>query len=182
MTENVLEVFNRATNDDHMAGMTWYSSAHMIARESGDVLKGAGVIAALSPRMPWHRNVTLARMAFDAPLTGGALKRSIAAANAIMHENVPVLDILGGLKTRAFFDNIVHPLTSNEVTVDTHAIKIAGIDRDSVGKGLYNEIADAYRAAANIAQISPLEMQAVTWITFRREANLWTHRKDSDNV
>lgn len=177
-TENILNVYRRATADDILMGMSWYGDAHMIAREAGDPVKGAGVIAALSPRMPWHRNVILARAAFQNPLTGGGLKRSIAAANAIMG-GVDPLDVLGGEKTRAFYHNILHPFTSNEVTVDTHAIKIAGIDRDSVGKGLYREIANAYRAAAAVAGMSPLDMQAVTWTTYRRESNLWTHRKDA---
>lgn len=179
--DNILSVFKRATHDDILAGLSWYGNAHMVAREAGDVRKGAGVISALSPRMPWQRNLTLARDAFVAPLTGGALKRSIGAANAIMHEGADPLDILGGLKTRAFFDNILNPLTSAEVTVDTHAIKIAGIDRDSVGVGLYREISDAYRHAAAIAGIAPLDMQAVTWTTYRRESNMWTHRKEMAN-
>lgn len=167
-TESILSVYRRATHDDVMAGMTWYPDAHLIAREAGDIRKGAGIISALSPRMPWNRNVALARKAFSAPLDGGALKRSILAANRIANGDDP-LDILGGLKTRAFFDNIVNPITSTEVTVDTHAIKIAGIDRDSVGKGLYRDIANGYREAAEKAGIAPLELQAITWVTWRRE-------------
>lgn len=168
--ENILTVYRRATTDQLMQGLSWYQDAHLIAREAGNVVAGAGIISALSPRMPWKRNIVLARKAFDAPLEGGALKRSIASANAIRNGNDP-LDILGGLKTRAFFDNILNPLTSNEVTVDTHAIKIAGINRDSVGKGLYNDIADAYREAAKECGIMPLEMQAVTWTAWRNGGN-----------
>lgn len=164
--ENILTVYRRATPSDLMEGMTWYQNAHLIAREAGNVAVGAGILSALSPRMPWSRNVTLARQGFVSPLDGGALKRSIASANAILAGANP-LDILGGLKTRAFFDNILNPLTSGEVTVDTHAIKIAGLDRDSAGKGLYRDIANAYRDAANAVGIMPLEMQAVTWTVYR---------------
>jgi hypothetical protein len=176
MTDEILSVYERATTDDIMTGMTWYASAHMIAREAGNVVAGAGIIAALSPRMPWYRNILLARQAFVGNLNGGCLKRSIANANAIATGAHP-LDILNGLKTRAFFDNILNPLLSTAVTVDVHAIRIAGIERDSVGKGLYNDIADAYRTAASKVGIMPLDLQAITWTTYRRE-NVWTHRKD----
>lgn len=167
-SDNILAVYRRATPADIMEGMSWYQNAHLIAREAGNVAVGAGILSALSPRMPWSRNVALARQGFVAPLTGGALTRSIAAANAILGGANP-LDILGGLKTRAFFDNILNPLTSDEITVDTHAIKIAGLDRDSVGKGLYRDIANGYREAADIVGIMPLEMQAVTWTVYRNE-------------
>lgn len=164
--ENILSVYRRATTDQLMEGMSWYQDAHLIAREAGNVTTGAGIISALSPRMPWGRNIVLARKAYTGPLEGGALKRSIATVNAIL-SGIHPLDVLGGLKTRAFFDNILNPLTSNEVTVDTHAIKIAGINRHSVGKGLYNDIANAYREAAKEYGIMPLEMQAVTWTVYR---------------
>lgn len=168
MTDCILSWLDRASNTDIMAGMSWYPNTHLIARECDDVVKGAGIIAALSPRMPWVRNIELARVAFSgAYLFRGCLGINIRATNAILDGNHP-LDVLNGLKTRAFFDNILNPLTSTAVTVDTHAIKIAGINKDSVNKGLYNEIADAYRDASRIAGMAPLELQAVTWTAYRR--------------
>ena len=165
--DNIVFWYLRATDSEHEDGMTWYARAHDIAREAGDVSLGAGIISALSPRMPWNRNVALARMAFVQPLTGGALTRSIESVNRIRNGEAP-LDVLGGLKTRAFYANILDPENDEAVTVDTHAIKIAGINRDSVGKGLYNEIANGYRDAANLAGILPHQMQAITWVAYRR--------------
>lgn len=167
-TDSILSVYRRASADDIREGMSWYRDTNLIAREAGNVETGAGIIAALSPRLPWSRNVMLARQAFVAPLEGGALRRSIAAANAILSGTHP-LDVLGGLKTRSFFDNILMPLSSEAVTVDTHAIKIAGLDRDSVTPRMYREIADAYRSAAYSVNLRPLEIQAITWTTWRRE-------------
>jgi len=178
MTSNILAIYDQASNDEVMSGLSWYPTAHEVAREASNVISGAGIIAALSPRLPWHRNIILARQCFDSPLNGGALGNSVRAANAIRNGAHP-LDVLGGLKTRAFFDNIANPFTSRAVTVDVHAIRIAGItDRDSIGKGLYNEISAAYTDAAKYAGISPAEMQAITWVTYRRIINIWTHRKD----
>jgi hypothetical protein len=80
---------------------------------------------------------------------------------------------LGGLKTRAFYVNILDPNNSDIVTVDTHAIKIAGINRDSVGVKLYNAIADGYRECAEYVGILPQQIQAITWITYKRELGIW---------
>lgn len=169
--ENILAVYRRAIADDIREGMEWYAYAHGIAQEANDVSTGAGILSALSPRMPWYRNVILARQAFVKPLTGGALGNSIAAANRIQAGENP-LDVLGGLKTRAFYGNILDPADSEIVTVDTHAIKIAGINRDSVGKRLYSDIADGYREAAMQFNILPQQIQAITWITWRREKGI----------
>lgn len=169
---NIMRVRKRATDDDVREGMEWYARAHDIAREAGDVTRGAGIIAALSPRMRWNVNVRLARVAFTMPLTGGALTMSIDKVNAIRDGAYP-LDVMGnGLKTRAFFVNILDPNDSETVTVDTHAIKVAGLNRDSVGKRMYNDIANGYRECADYLGILPQQIQAITWITYRRERGI----------
>lgn len=169
---HVMMVYRRATDADRAHGMGWYAMAHDIAREARTVPMGAGILSALSPRMPWVRNVQLARVAFTTPLTGGGLTRSIENARRILAGEDP-MDVLGGMKTRAFFTNILDPDDDWTVTVDTHAIKIAGIpNRDSVGKGLYMAIADGYREAAEYVGILPQQMQAITWTTYRREQGI----------
>lgn len=169
---HVMHVYRRATADDIREGLSWYAGAHAIACEAGDVRKGAGILSALSPRMPWDRNVKLARIAFHMPLTGGALGMSIQKANAIREGADPTIALGKGLKTLSFYVNILNPADAFTVTVDTHAIKVAGIDRDSVGKKLYNAIADGYREAAEYVGILPQQMQAITWTTWRRERGI----------
>jgi len=169
---HIMTVYKRATADDIREGMDWYARAHDIAREAGDVSMGAGILSALSPRMPWDRNVKLARLAFVMPLTGGALTMSIDKVNAIRDGANPEIALGKGLKTLSFYVNILDPENAFTVTVDTHAIKIAGINRDSVGKGLYNAIADGYRECAEYVGILPQQMQAITWGTWRRERGI----------
>lgn len=167
MVENILKVYRSADFASFSDGLDWYETVHDMARDiHSNVSVASGIIAALSPRMPWHRNIELAQVCADGNLNSGALKRSIGNANAILSGSNP-WDVLGGLKTRAFYVNILDPYDVDFVTVDTHAIKIAGIDRDSVGKGLYNEIAQAYRDAAKVAGMRPNQMQAITWMTYR---------------
>src|SRR5690349_5596324 len=108
MKQNVLAVYRRATVEQVKDGIGWYPRARSIARDiaSGDVERGAGVIAALSPMMPWDRNVALARKAFKDGVATGALTRNCDKATSIVNGAMP-LDILGGDKVRAFFANIV---------------------------------------------------------------------------
>ena len=176
---NIMSVYRRALSSDVEAGMSWYARAHDIAREAADVSIGAGILSALSPRMPWKRNVILARQGFVSPLDGGALTGSLVKANRILAGEHP-LAVLGGLKTRAFYQNILAPSDDVTVTVDTHAIKIAGLNRDSVGKGMYNDIADGYREVAAYVGILPQQIQAITWTTWRREIDSWQSRQDAD--
>lgn len=166
---NVMMTYRRATAADILEGMTWYESAREIAREAETVVKGAGIIAALSPRMPWHRNVSLAREAFQRDLTGGALGASIVKVNAIRAGIHPHAALGKGLKTQSFFANILDPSNRLVVTVDTHAIKVAGLNRDSVTPRMYADIARGYMEAAAYVGILPQQIQAITWTTYRRE-------------
>ena len=169
---HIMTVLRRATVEDAAEGISWYERAREIAEEAGNPSTGAGILSALSPRMPWVRNVQLARVAFHMPLTGGALGASVVKANAIREGADPLMALGKGLKTLSFYANILDPSDPWTVTVDTHAIKVAGVNRDSVGKGLYNAIADGYREVAEYVGLLPQQVQAITWTTYRRERGI----------
>ena len=172
---NIVSVARRATPREIEAGYSWYPLAHDISAEiAPDIRYGAGVIAALSPMMPWHRNVMLARAAFaEGGLMGGALSTNVAKANRIAAGNHP-LTVLGGRKVLSFYDNIVNP-TGDSVTIDRHALDIAHnrVMPDSLksrigGKALYTFYSAAYREAADYLGIHAPELQAITWVAWRR--------------
>ncbi len=174
--ENVLSVARRASAADIESGISWYNEAHDIAANISPIgtAAGAGVIAALSPRQGWNRNVMLARDAFVLGSAYGSLGHSIRKANAIIAGADP-LDVLGGNKVRAFFDNILWPDHSDMVTIDRHAFDVAyGRSTDDVTrrmldrKGVYDAVSDMYRAAASDLGITAPQLQAITWTTWRR--------------
>lgn len=177
-TRNILKVYRSANETEYQQGMDWYSSAnnlsHVIGR--GDVWKGAGLIAAFSPLTPWWRNVELA---IDSAFTGKArtdtLGNSSRIAQRILDGEHP-LDVIKGMKTRAFCQNIANNGDTDNITVDVHAFSIAHYKRIPsskivMGKGLYNEIAESYRRAAISQDISPQRMQAITWVVWRNKWN-----------
>lgn len=179
--ENILSVYDNATDDEVMEGKTWYLAANALAWELDPMRpwNGAGVIAALSPRLRWDKNVAYSRLAYSLkgyditdvsnyiPTLGNSRVKALRMVNG---EHVS--DVIGkGLKTRAFWHNILNPYTSNEVTVDKHAFNIANGERSgydvTITDKAYREIADMYREAAYIAGIAPLHMQAITWVAWR---------------
>ena len=179
--QNIINVYDNATDAEIHDGKTWYLAANALAWEIDPMrpFNGAGVIAALSPRLRWDKNAAYARLAYTLkgyevsevanyiPTLNNSRTKALRMVNG---EHVS--DVLGkGLKTNAFWDNILNPHTSKSVTVDKHAFDIANGVRTGYSTVItdkaYREIADLYREAALIAGIAPLHMQAITWVTWR---------------
>ena len=189
MADHILSVYWKATRSERRQGLTWYADAREVAAEVarvGDlptVRHGAGVLAALSPQTDWHSNIGLA---FDAAVAGTAddlphFADACDKATAVLSASDQPENVLGGRKVRSFYANIYRPDRPGPVTVDRHAVAIAlrgaaDSDRRSGNAdarlleriGTYQCVAAAFRGAARSVGIHPHEMQAVTWVTWRR--------------
>jgi hypothetical protein len=131
----------------------------------------AAVIAQLSPRTPWARNVA---GAYGLLLSGTAphcMANNVARAKVAAAAADP-LATLKGPKVSAFAANILGD--TDRVTVDVWALRVAlggdsEIDPESaISKaGVYDAIAHCYRLAARRVGVDPAVMQAVTWIVAR---------------
>lgn len=167
-TSNVEHVFSQCSPRHVEAGALWYPAAREIARECGDVVRGAAVLTLLSPRNGWDRNVALARECFAGTLTGGYLSRGIDAANAVMNGADPA-QYVKGPKVRAFMATIIDPAHDTAV-VDVHAYNIANGSRTLKGApGVveYREIAQAYANVAAMHGVYVSTVQAATWLLWR---------------
>lgn len=190
MVDNISAILDRATDKEWSAGLFWYHEANALSWELDHVRneRAAGVIAALSPRLRWDKNVAYARIAYN--LKGYSiddvenyiptLKNSRRKALAMVNGALP-RDVLGkGLKTNAFFDNIFRPWDSKRVTVDKHAFDIAMGNRTGYSTVItdkaYRLIEPAYVEAAYAYSIAPLQAQAISWVTWRN-----MHSKGVDN-
>lgn len=182
----VLDVYRNATVADLDYGREWYRTAHALAArlDPSNVRAAAGVIAALSPMMNWERNMMLAIRAYDDGCASGALFGNVRKADAIMAGADP-LDILGGDKVRNFFAAIADPESDEAVCIDRHAFDIAvgrvtnDITRRALSRvGVYESFAKVYREAARILtretgmHVTPAQVQAVTWVAWRRMKGL----------
>lgn len=179
-TARILRVYGRATDADIITGRNWYSAAFdtamLIGR--GNVERGAGILAAYSPQMTWKQNVELAATAIDTGEFRGHYMANCVKAGRIYSGECP-LDVLGGCKVRAFYECIVSAGKTDAVCVDRHGIAIAlNVSLDDVQRKRffkprpYNIIADAFRAAARSVGMYAAELQAITWVTWRREKGL----------
>jgi|SRR6478735_2080831 len=180
--EHVINVYLSASDSDIAEGMAWYDRAHMFAK-SLDPLRyhrAAGVIAALSPMNGWANNKAKAAQLYrqEGDGTGCGLYRNVAKATLI-YRGEDALDVLGGDKVRAFFSTIVDPTGDHEPVIDRHAYDIAvgrstndKIRSSLSRKGEYERFSDVYREAALLAGIGAGQMQAVTWVAWRKRKNI----------
>lgn len=173
--ENIVAVYDRATDAERVEGMSWYNDAHDLALSlsPGDPWRGAGVIAAFSPVCPWSRNVTLARNAFETGTATGHTAMFNGFAQRILDGEHP-LDVLNGDKTRAFCSAIADPAGSEIATIDRHAHDIAmgRVFTDAerkIGKRLFRTMSAHYREAAFEVNLSVAQIQAITWVRWRNE-------------
>ncbi len=186
---NIIRVYEKATEAERAAGTNWYPEAREFAVELSiryniSVKAVAHVIAALSPNITWDQNKRAARIVIDecshsrywiASVPG--YPANIEKARWIAHNAIHGVDwahLLSGPKVTAFADNILHPPSSNSVTVDVHALSIAdGVRYTSktapkLTPKQYEFYADVYRKTAAQLELTPLELQAITWVIWRR--------------
>lgn len=177
MTRRLVSLYDAATDEQMRYGLEWYSTAHTfcvgLSERYGITLEAAaGIVAALSPRVEWGLNL---RMADELVRTGdtGGIRGNVRKAQRILAGEHPSA-VLGGPKVRAFYDNVVRPTTSQEVTIDRHAIDAilgeVGDDRSRrvlERAGAYEQAADIYRRAAALRNVPAHVMQAVCWVAWR---------------
>lgn len=176
---NIRDCYQRATDADLVAGRAWYTLAYRTALNltPHDVRIGAGVIAAFSPQMSWKKNVELAATCLRTGKFVGHYGANNRKAEKIAKGADP-LSVLGGDKVRAFYECIVNAGQTDAICIDRHAIAIAlgrnATDKERQGlKGKrYKTYADAYRNVAAKVGLLPSELQAVTWVTWRREKGI----------
>jgi hypothetical protein len=173
LVRRILRTFDAATASDLEDGATWYPKARDLATVLGKASgKGpdhaAAAISHLSPRTDWDRNVAgaVALLTTGERMTG-ILGDNFARAVRSLESTTP-LESFGpkAPKTRNFAANIAGD--DEAVTVDVWAARVAGVSEQALGRvGVYDVVADAYRAAARRRGVLPTTMQATTWVIAR---------------
>jgi hypothetical protein len=189
--QNIIDKYHTASPELMKGGSAWYERAHEEAKKigGGDVRKGAGIIAALSPLNDWDRNVAEAHeLRKTGGVSGALLPQNVEKARRI-HGGEDPHDVLGGHKVRSFFENIHDPSSTEHVTIDRHAYDIAmghpfvGTGRKSTPRGgggkmspdiglsaisRYQHFVHAYKSASEQLGVEvPNKAQAVSWVAHR---------------
>lgn len=175
LTRRATAVYRDADTRQVEAGERWYPAAHELAhRQATDhgvtIEVASGVIAALSPRNGWGMNVMLSErmLASGGTLERGALGRSLSQARAIVAGEHP-LDVLGGPKTRAFYEAILTAGVSEAAVIDRHAWDMLVGQRlaPAPNLGQYRAAAERMSRAARIIGVTTSHIQAVTWVAWK---------------
>jgi len=193
--QNIIAIRRKAKPEDVAQGIAWYAEAYeecrTIAQENGVAIHIAvAVVAALSPNNRWEINIRNAADLIEAWRTGRSMDSvSCSTYNAMkqkawgilqkmpMNHNI-VKDMLNGRKIICFYENI---MGEDTCTIDGHARNIAYNERHNltgnktnIGVKEYAMLQEAYRQAAkrctvNGRQFKAYELQAVTWVTWRKQ-------------
>jgi hypothetical protein len=193
---SILGLFFLANTEDREIGLNWYANAHTIseriASENGfSTDQIAGAIAALSPNNKWDRNIQDAEnlaKAIRAGIDPQTVKVCTFGPNKLKAiqiltsdvDSAEIVSILSGQKVIAFFLNIARNGDTDCPVIDGHAYNIAmGTvsnlrEVPSIPSKAFSALQDLYRDAARQASaitgeaISAGQMQAVTWVCYRR--------------
>jgi hypothetical protein len=171
--ESVL--FDMASDEDVTNGLVWYKVGHDMGAVfgNGDAAMGCGIIAALSPQEGWDSNLRLAQTMVESG-TAGHTDLCVSRARAIRNGHDPRA-VLGGQKVRSFYLNLRFPEKNGPVTVDRHAVAIvfgrplSDAERRILERpGVYELIASAYRSVARRHNLLAHQVQAITWVAWRK--------------
>lgn len=172
--DRIVATFQRARPADIANGARWYvdgegfvdrqAALHDRSREHV-----AAVVAHLSPRTTWQRNLEGAVNLLSTGRAPGCLGTNISRASAALASDHP-LGTLNGPKTQRFARNLLGDREA--VTVDVWAARVAlgpraDLELVLARKGVYGAVERAYRVAARRLGVDPVTVQATTWIVAR---------------
>ena len=196
---NVVSMFSQATTLEVIEGLNWYPNAHQIAYKLGQRFntstdKAAGVLCALSPLNKWPTNVLNAETLIKAWAYGTA-EDAIAvkcstpplnkekAVRILQDTGESIESILHGPKVNEFFNSITRPEV-NDVCIDGHAycifmgVRLPVKEVPAIGKRLRQTIKQGYRDATSFIneelneEYLNSDIQAITWVTYKRIHNV----------
>jgi hypothetical protein len=161
--------------------MNWYFDVNDYCKTLSEtynvpLVKVAGILSALSPNTTFAHNIksleAFLRTKGNCKVTTFNSQKNKALTILNSHDNISideVKSILKGLKTQAFFDNIVRPETSQDVTIDLWMIRWAKIEGSLTPKR-YNETANKIKDLAKSLNLLPHQVQAKLWVDIRGKA------------
>ena len=188
-TKNIILVYHLANPSEIKHGLTWYVNANTDCKNIALELDlpihiVIGVTSALSPNNKWERNIVNAKDLCKAFIDGQDMDSIKVSTYHRMKQKawhilktMPTYDetitILNGKKIVSFFRNISGDET--DITIDGHARNIYYNDRQglttpntNIRKLEYLDIQKAYQRASKKLGIKAYELQAITWLAWRR--------------
>lgn len=182
--QNILDTYNASTSYEVAAGASWYTEAHEFCLRLSRLYNiprdnVVAVCAVLSPRVTWAACCSATIKVLESWRAGTYEVSGIPGLHINKEKAYRILDnddpnYLGGDKVKSFYQNISDPNSPDYVTVDVWARRVCEGDHSlpaaSISEKAYLNYKDAYCEAAGIIGLLPSELQAITWVTIRRQA------------
>lgn len=168
-----LALYDAASPETLTAGREWYPRARATAEWFASIFgcsteTAAGVIAALSQREQWGRNLACAVLALSGAASLPCMRHPASKALAIRNGASP-LDVLRGPKIRAFYQAILGDASA--CVLDSWMLKAAGFPAGhKATTRQYVTLTAALREAASVRGESPAAFQAIVWCQIRGSA------------
>lgn len=186
---SIIRFYLAANTSEIKEGLNWYNEANTYCRELAgrfdiSIQQAAGIIAAFSPQAGWTENKRYAVSFLIAPKNRlRSLVQDTKAKKIVKLKNES--DIYNALsingtawKTKSFYLNILNPDIATDVTIDRHAIAvciqhpttIASLPKKhgDLKENQYYFFEHCYFKAAVKLNLLPHQLQAITWVVYRR--------------
>jgi hypothetical protein len=179
MEKHILSWYNKASEHQLKTGLNWYKDAQLFADQSGkyNAWKLSQIISVLSPQISWTTNLENAAKMWNCLQSGNdvlGLKIFATELQKVHCQEIYNHDYeipKTAIKTYNFARNIYNQNDINYVTIDRHAYKVAVncLKGGSVSltRKQYTTIADCYKKVARKLGITPCQLQAITWVTYK---------------
>jgi hypothetical protein len=168
-------ILRTASPETIAAGRAWYPNArHTVATlamvHNVTPQQSALVVASLSPRVHWSRNVRMAD-SFLRNGTANGLGTSAIRASKALEGGLDTINPASAPKVYAFALNLLGD--DQAVTVDMWMLAAAGLPGNLklTSANRYNTLADIITRLARRNDLTPAETQAIIWVAQRGRAD-----------
>lgn len=177
----IRKILAMATAEEIVDGKVWYTDANKFAQEvavnySLSLSQVSQLISLLSPQKKWEQNKVDVINFLDGETDSiFSTKKTLAECGAVVNEGFTIPS--SRMKTFAFAKCIEEAKdnTTDPVVIDRHAIKIAYGQMNAkpiiITDLRYREAEEAYRIVAMDNGLRAHEVQAITWVAYKRIVN-----------
>lgn len=168
------KILLQATKQEHVEGLKWYADARFFASKVASdydltLAQVSQLISLLSPQKKWDQNKADVVKFLDGETDGiFSTKKTLAECSAVVDAGFEIPE--NRMKTFSFAKCI--EADSDHVVIDRHAIKIAYGQMSAkpiiITDKRYRDARDAYNMIADKYDMKGHEIQAVTWVAYKR--------------
>ena len=170
------KMYLQASYQEIKLGKMWYRFASIFAFKLSvkyeiKLKQACDLISILSPQNKWEQNKIDAIKILSGKTNGiFATKQAINEALMVVNGKFEIPE--SRTKTFAFSKAIETAGYSDRIVIDRHAISIAEGRLTPKGRGVtkkeYRDAETAYNVIANKDDLPPSQIQAITWLTYKR--------------